>query len=195
MYPEFVQEEFGYTAWNSMARKNWFLTGYSAIHKGDTKHWWIQGSSGTLTPPLGPISFIFMQFSAKLFSNNRLAAQTYGSAPPSGKSWIRLYEMCLFEIVLICRATTATKNQEVKLSIYSFFLGSGSGGSSDPFMMWIPPVNSYSIGDTYLSVFNDAEGGDFRNYYSIVIYSPDHQTDIMVVCKTKSHWLTLRVNV
>ena len=79
--------------------------------------------------------------------------------------------------------------------MYPFLLGSGSGGPSDPFMMWIPPVNSYSIGDTYLSVFTDAEDDDFRNYYSIVIYSPEHQTQIMVVCKMKSYWLTLHVYV
>ena len=79
--------------------------------------------------------------------------------------------------------------------MYPIILGSRSDRSSDPFMMWIPPVNSYSVVDTYLSVFTGADDGNFRNYYSIVMYSPEHQTDILVVCKTKSHWLTLCVNV
>ena len=130
IYPEFVRDEFGNTAWNS----------------------------------------IYM--AEKILAPHRLQCNTQGG-----------YEMHLFEIVLICRVATT----RVKLSMYSFLLGLGSDRSSDPFMMWIPPVNSYSIGDTYLSVFNDADGGDFRNYYSIVMYSPEHQADIMVVCKTISH--------
>ena len=44
------------------------------------------GASGT-PDPLGPVSFIFMQFSAKTLRNNRFALQNQGLAPsPSGKS-------------------------------------------------------------------------------------------------------------
>ena len=39
--------------------------------------------------PLGPISFISMQFSGKIWPNNRLAPSSWGLAPPSGKSYIR----------------------------------------------------------------------------------------------------------
>ena len=38
--------------------------------------------------PLGPISFISMQFLAKILLNNRFSPQTHGMTPPSGKSWI-----------------------------------------------------------------------------------------------------------
>ena len=40
-----------------------------------------EGVPGKCPAPLGPISFIFMQFSAKIFSNNRFLAQTQGLAP------------------------------------------------------------------------------------------------------------------
>ena len=40
-------------------------------------------------PPLGPISFIFMQFSAQILQINRFLSQIQGLASPSGKSWIR----------------------------------------------------------------------------------------------------------
>ena len=39
--------------------------------------------------PLSPISFIFMQFLVKIWSNNRFWPQIQGLAPPSEKSWIR----------------------------------------------------------------------------------------------------------
>ena len=49
-----------------------------------------RGALWTLSPSLGPISFIFMQFMAKILSNNRFLAQTQELAPlPFGKSWIR----------------------------------------------------------------------------------------------------------
>ena len=60
-------------------------------------------------------------------------------------------------------------------------------------MMWIPPVNLYSVGDTYLPVFTDASDDNFRNFYSIVMYSPEHQTNITVVCKTKFRCLILLI--
>ena len=41
------------------------------------------GSYGCAPPRLGPISFISLQFSGKIWPNNRLAL------PLSGKSWIR----------------------------------------------------------------------------------------------------------
>ena len=34
------------------------------------------------TRPLGPISFIFIQYAAKILSNNRFSAQTQGWSPP-----------------------------------------------------------------------------------------------------------------
>ena len=45
-------------------------------------------------PPLGPISFIFMQFSGKIWPNNRFLPPPLELAPPpphppSGKFWIR----------------------------------------------------------------------------------------------------------
>ena len=40
-------------------------------------------------PSLGPISFIFMQFSVKIWLNNRLTPPPWGLTPPYGKSWIR----------------------------------------------------------------------------------------------------------
>ena len=45
-------------------------------------HWRIQGGTRDARPPLGPISFIFIQFLANIFSNNRFLAQTQGFAPP-----------------------------------------------------------------------------------------------------------------
>ena len=42
--------------------------------------------------PLGPISLIFMQFSTKILSNNRLSPQIHGLTPLSGKSWIRHWD-------------------------------------------------------------------------------------------------------
>ena len=39
------------------------------------------GRAGTRASPLGSISFIFMQFSAKIFSNNRFFAKGQGLAP------------------------------------------------------------------------------------------------------------------
>ena len=47
-----------------------------------------RGSPGKRLP-LGPVSFIFMQLSTKIFPNNRFSDQTSGLAPPSGKPWIR----------------------------------------------------------------------------------------------------------
>ena len=41
---------------------------------------------GTRVPTFGPISFIFMQFSAKIWSNNRFLPQMRGLVLPSGKS-------------------------------------------------------------------------------------------------------------
>ena len=57
-------------------------------------HWRIQGGGrGTRTPSpsLGPISFIFMLFSAKNLPNNRFLPQTQRFAPnsPPRKYWIR----------------------------------------------------------------------------------------------------------
>ena len=40
----------------------------------------IRGALGT-RPPLGPISFIFMQFLTKILPNNRFLGQTQGLAP------------------------------------------------------------------------------------------------------------------
>ena len=42
---------------------------------------------------LGPIPFIFMQFLANIFPNNRLKHHLWGW-PPSGESWIRYYIEC-----------------------------------------------------------------------------------------------------
>ena len=56
----------------------------------------INGSKGdTRDAPFRPISFIFMQFSAKILPKNRILPQVQGLAAPSGvdapsgKSWIR----------------------------------------------------------------------------------------------------------
>ena len=43
--------------------------------------------------PLGPISFISMQFAAKLLLNNRFLSQAQGLAPAPGQSWIRHYSL------------------------------------------------------------------------------------------------------
>ena len=46
-------------------------------------HWWIQRSDGDSSPhPLGPISSIFMQFSAKILPNNRFWPEFRGWRPP-----------------------------------------------------------------------------------------------------------------
>ena len=50
------------------------------------------GSKGApeTCPPIGSISFIFLQFSANIFPNNRFSAQTQRLVPSSsGISWIR----------------------------------------------------------------------------------------------------------
>ena len=47
------------------------------------------GSRDARPPPPVQFLFIFMQFSAKLLPNNRLASDSLGLAPPSGKSWVR----------------------------------------------------------------------------------------------------------
>ena len=39
------------------------------------------GALGTRAPPLGPISFIFIQFSVKILSNSRFFLRTQGLAP------------------------------------------------------------------------------------------------------------------
>ena len=44
---------------------------------------------GGVKQGLGPISFIFMQFLAKILPNNSFLPQTHGLASPSGDSWIR----------------------------------------------------------------------------------------------------------
>ena len=43
----------------------------------------LRGAPGTCTRPLGPISFIFMQFSRKIWPNNRLVPPPWGLTPPS----------------------------------------------------------------------------------------------------------------
>ena len=55
-----------------------------------TGHWRIHEGSQECTPPLSPISFIFMPFSAKILTNNKFLSQIQELAPPpsSGKSWI-----------------------------------------------------------------------------------------------------------
>ena len=45
----------------------------------------LRGVAGTCTPPGGPNSFIFMQFSAKKLQNNRLAHPFWELAHPLGK--------------------------------------------------------------------------------------------------------------
>ena len=59
-------------------------------------HWRIYGAGGEGgtrdAPLLGPISFIFMQFSGKIWPGNRLAPPLE-LAPTSGKSWIRHWNM------------------------------------------------------------------------------------------------------
>ena len=53
-----------------------------------TRHWRIQGGApGMRAPPGGPNSFIFMQFSAKMWKI--IAILGVGAPPPWGKSWIR----------------------------------------------------------------------------------------------------------
>ena len=53
----------------------------------DRPHWRIQGGrQGRAPPPGGPNSFIFMQFSAKMW---KIIAILGVGAPPWGKSWIR----------------------------------------------------------------------------------------------------------
>ena len=56
-----------------------------------SSHTNIDGSKGGRDTclPLGPISFIFMQVSAKILPNNRPQTQRLVPPPPSGKSWIR----------------------------------------------------------------------------------------------------------
>ena len=44
-------------------------------------------------PPLCPISFILVQFLAKILPNNRSLSQTQGLAPPSGESWIHHWDV------------------------------------------------------------------------------------------------------
>ena len=53
--------------------------------------WSSGGSRGArdAPPPLGLISFIFMQLSAKFWPINKLASLPWGWRPPSRKSWIR----------------------------------------------------------------------------------------------------------
>ena len=53
----------------------------------------LRGRQGRV-PPLGPDSFIFMQFSVKIWPNDRLVPPPWKLAnhPPSGKFWIRHWE-------------------------------------------------------------------------------------------------------
>ena len=49
----------------------------------------VRGRLGMRAPPLGPTSFIFMQFSSKILPNSKCWLQNQLLAPPSGISWIR----------------------------------------------------------------------------------------------------------
>ena len=63
----------------------WKFTVNTVLLKG---HWRIQGGRQGRAP-LGPISYIFVQFSAKILPSNRCQ----GLVPPSGKSWIRYWRI------------------------------------------------------------------------------------------------------
>ena len=80
----------------------------SVVHIGRSK-------GGTIL--LRPISFIFMQFSAKFLLNNRFSSKLRSWRLLSGKSWIRhWFKMCLVIIQLIsCRATLKGNFQEISL--------------------------------------------------------------------------------
>ena len=66
----------------------WFTAHYCSFlehHKHHMRKYTIgesRGAPGTRDPPLSPISFIFMQFSAKILSSNAFLVQTQGLAPP-----------------------------------------------------------------------------------------------------------------
>ena len=64
-----------------------FSTGASCMK---AIQWWIQGRGRYVRAPLGPISYIFMQFSAKLCQIICWRTPTPpGLVFPTGKSWIR----------------------------------------------------------------------------------------------------------
>ena len=74
-----IIESLGAHIWQKIADKA-LCPGHSQVH------WQIQGGHQGRTPPRGPNSFIFMQFSGK----NKLAHPLWELAPsPLGKSWIR----------------------------------------------------------------------------------------------------------
>ena len=56
---------------------------HSKMRKMNTQHWRIQsGGALGMHAPLGPVSFVFMQFSAQMLPNNEFLPQTQGLAPP-----------------------------------------------------------------------------------------------------------------
>ena len=90
---------------NCMKLRNFWSAGRDACWRHSPLdpplHWWFEGKPRICTaptlPPPSPISFIFMQFLAKIIPSNRFSTQRQGLAPPSGKSWIR---NCLAEVNL-----------------------------------------------------------------------------------------------
>ena len=90
-------------------------------------HWRIQGGApGTRAPPGGPNSFIFMQFSAKMW---KIIAILGVGAPPWGKSWIRhwrqslkhdrLCVLCATSQLTFMRLLTADKPNEMSLNSWN----------------------------------------------------------------------------
>ena len=57
----------------------------AAFSSSETGQWRSQGVLG-MCPPLGPISYIFKELSAKKLQNNTLAQPPLGLVPPPGKS-------------------------------------------------------------------------------------------------------------
>ena len=83
--PEVVDYYYKYLFKKSCAEMKEFRFIIEWINIGGSK-----GCPRDVGPCLGSISFIFMQFSAKILSNNMFSAQTQGSAPTTHwKSWIR----------------------------------------------------------------------------------------------------------
>ena len=81
--------------------------------------WHIQsGGTRDRRPPLRPISFIFMQFSAKNLPNDRFSPQTQWLAP-SGKSWNpTLVKPLLFHVWDEYKSFTHNKLQKIKGALF-----------------------------------------------------------------------------
>ena len=71
---------------NWMTHPSFHLVSWPPFRRGGQIHgpWALVYPGGRYgrTLPIGPISFIFMQFSAKILQNNRFSAQTQGLALP-----------------------------------------------------------------------------------------------------------------